>query len=171
MVGVRRWDVQLEHRRHWQGGIAPNGAGDTAVLGTVVGSDTATITLSSAQTVSSLTFSPATGGSYVLSGSGGDSLQLAGAGLGSSALISVTSGSDAINAPVVLQNNVNVTAASGTSLTISGPIAETGGTQSLTLSGSGSLTLSGSGGYSGGTTVNGGTLFVTSSSAMSSGTA
>ena len=55
---------------NWQGGIAPNAVGDTALFGTAVGSGTATITLGSAQIVSGLTFSPGAGGSYTLSGSG-----------------------------------------------------------------------------------------------------
>ena len=151
---------------NWQGGIAPNAVGDTALLGTAVGSGTATITLGSAQTVSGLTFSPATGGSYVLGGS--NSLQLAGGG--SSASISVTGGSDAINVPVVLQNNVNVTTATGSGLTISGAIGQSGGSQALTLSGSGSLALSGSDSYSGGTTVNGGTLVVNNTAGSGTGT-
>ena len=160
---------------NWQGGIAPGVVGDAAVLGAAVGSGTATIALDSAQTVSGLTFSPGAGGSYVLSGSGASSLQLAGApgipGRGSSASISVTGGNDAINAPVVLENSVIVTAAGGAGLTISGDISQSGGSQALTLSGNGSLTLSGTNGYTGGTTVNGGTLLVTKSGALPSGMA
>ena len=152
---------------NWQGGIAPNAVGDTALFGTAVGSGTATITLGSAQTVSGLTFSPGAGGSYALSGSGGNSLQLANGG--SSASISVTAGSNAINAPVVLENNVNVTAASGSGLTISGAIGQSGGSQALTLSGSGSLTLSGNDSYTGGTTVNGGTLAVDNTAGSGTG--
>ena len=87
-------------------------------------------------------------------------LQLANGG--SAATISTTGGSDAINAPVVLESNVNVTVASGASLTISGAISQSGGGQGLTFSGGGSLTLSGSNSYSGGTTISGGTLAMTS---------
>ena len=129
-----------------------------------MGGGTATITLGAAETLSSLTFSPGAGGSYVLSGSGADSLQLANGG--NSASISVVSGSDAINAPVVLDNNLNVTAASGTSLTISGAISQSGGSRGLTLSGGGSLTLSGSDSYTGGTTISGGTLTVATPAAL-----
>ena len=131
-----------------------------------MGSGTATISLGSTQTVSGLTFSPAAGGSYVLSG-GGNLLQLANS---SSASISVTVGSNAISAPVVLENNVNVTAAGGSGLTISGAIGQSGGSEALTLSGSGSLTLSGSDSYTGGTTVNGGTLAVNNTSGSGTGT-
>ena len=70
-------------------------------------------------------------------------------------------GTHAINTPVVLESNASVTVASGASLTISGAISESGGSQGLALSGGGSLTLSGSNSYSGGTTVGGGTLNAT----------
>ena len=152
---------------NWLGGIAPNGAGDTALFGTAVGSGTATITPGSAQTVSGLTFSPAAGGSYALSGSGGNSLQLANGG--SSASISVTGGSDAINAPIVLDDNVNVTTVTGSGLSISGAISQSG-SHALTLSGSGIVTLSGSDSYTGGTTVNGGTLAVNNTAGSGTGT-
>jgi autotransporter-associated beta strand protein len=151
---------------NWQGGVAPNAVGDTAVLGTVVGSGAATITLNGAQTLSSLTFSPGAGGSYVLSGSGANSLQLANDG--SSASVSVTGGSDAINAPVVLDGDPTVTVASGTSLVISGAIGQSGGSEGLSLSGGGTLTVSGDNSYSGGTTVANGTLSVSSAQALPS---
>ncbi|MGA2255043.1 MAG: LamG-like jellyroll fold domain-containing protein [Thermoguttaceae bacterium] len=153
---------------NWQGGVAPGAAGDTddiAVLGVAVGSGTATITLGASQTLSSLTFSPAAGGSYALSGS--NSLQLANSG--SSASISETSGSNAINAPVVLDDNVNVTAATGTSLAISGPISQSGGSHGVTLSGGGSLALSGTNTYTGGTIVSAGTLLMKSPDAIPEG--
>ena len=133
-----------------------------------VDSGTATITLESSQTVSGLTFSPGAGGSYALYGSGGNSLQLAGSG--SSASISLTGGSDAINAPLVLENNVNVTTAGGTSLTISGGISQNGGSQALTLSGSGSLTLFGTDTCTGGTIVSAGTLILKNSFAIAPNT-
>ncbi len=151
----------------WQGGVVPGAMGDAALLGTAVGSGTATITLDVARTLSKLTFSPSTGGSYVLSGSGGNSLQLANSG--SPASIAVTSGTSSIKAPVVLGDNVDVTAGSGTSLTISGPVSENGGSHALTLSGAGSLVLSGTNNYTGGTFVTGGTLVVTASSALPNG--
>jgi autotransporter-associated beta strand protein len=132
-----------------------------------VGSGTATITLDAARTVSGLTFSPAAGGSYVLGGSGGNSLQFANSG--SSASISVASGASAINAPVVLCDNVNVAAAGGTSLAISGPISQSGGSHGLTLSGGGSLALSGSDTYTGGTFVSDGLLVVNNSRAIPGG--
>jgi autotransporter-associated beta strand protein len=150
---------------NWQSGVVPCTVGGAALFGSSVGSGAATITLDAARTLSSLTFSPGAGGSYAISGS--NSLQFANSG--SSASISVASGSDAINAPLVLGDNLNVTAAGGTSLTISGPISQSGGSHGLTLSGSGCLTLSNPNTYSGGTTINGGVITATSSASVPPG--
>ena len=105
---------------------------------------------------------------YDIMSSGSGQLQLNNGS--SNATITVSAGSQTIAAPVVLESNVNVTLAGGTSLAISGGIGQSGGSQGLTLSGSGSLTLSGSDGYTGGMTVDGGTLFVDSSSAIATKT-
>ena len=152
---------------NWQGGVVPGVADDAALFGTAVGSGVATVLLDADRHMSSLTFSPASGGGYVLSGSGGYSLYLASGG--NPASISVTSGSNAINAPVVVGDRLNVAAAVGTSLTIFGPISESGGSHALTLSGGGSVTLSGTNTYTGGTAVSGGTMIVTSASALPDG--
>ncbi len=151
---------------NWQGGVVPGAAGGAAVFGAAVGSGTATITLDTALTLGSLTFSPGAVGSYILTSSGGSSLQLANSG--GSASISVASGSDAINAPIILGDSVNVSVVDGTSLKVLGPISQSGGSDGLTLSGGGSLTLSGTNSYTGGTVVSSGTLVVTSPSALSS---
>ncbi|MGA2257487.1 MAG: hypothetical protein ABSG53_22740, partial [Thermoguttaceae bacterium] len=125
---------------NWQGGVVPGVAGDAALFGTAVGSGVATVLLDADRHLSSLTFSPATGSGYVLSGSGGYSLYLANGGPAS---VSVNGGSSSIDAPVVLGSDLNVAAAPGTSLTISGAINESGGSHALTFSGGGTLTLSG----------------------------
>ena len=87
----------------------------------------------------------------------------------SNATISVSAGNQTIGAPVVLENDVNVTLAGGTSLTISGGIGQSGGSHGLILTGSGSLTLSGANSDAGSTVVTGGTLIVTSASELPSG--
>ena len=152
---------------NWQGGIVPGVAGDAALFGGSVGSGSATVTLDAPRSLSSLTFSPATGGSYALSGSSSNSLQFANGG--NSASIVVTSGASSIAAPVVLGDNLNVVAAMGTSLTISDPISETGGSLALTLSGGGKLTLSGPNTFTGGIVVTAGTLKVTIPAAIHDG--
>ena len=118
--------------------------------------------------IAGLTFGPSAL-NYDIQSTGSGQLQLNNGS--SNATITVSAGSQTIAAPVVLESNVNVTLAGGASLTISGGIGQSGGSQGLTLAGSGSLTLSGSDSYTGGTTVNGGTLFVSSSNALSNGTA
>ena len=96
---------------NWNGGNVPGSVGDTTLLGTTVGSGTATITLDVARTLSVLAFSPGVGGAYVLSGTGANALQLANGG--SAATISVAGGANAINAPIVLSDNLSVTGTTG----------------------------------------------------------
>ena len=132
-----------------------------------MGSGSATVTLDAPRSLSGLTFSPATGGSYALSGSGSNSLQFANGG--SSASIVVTSGASSIAAPVVLGDNLNVVATMGTSLTISDPISETGGSHALMLSGGGNLTLVAPNTFTGGIVVSAGTLKVTIPAAIHDG--
>ena len=118
----------------------------------------------SSPSIAGLTFGPSAL-NYDVKSTGSGQLQLNSGS--SNATIMVSAGSQTIDAPVVLENNVNVTVAGGTSLTISGGIGQSGGSQALTLTGSGSLTLSGSDNYIGGTTVDGGTLILSSSNALS----
>ena len=159
--GTLSWDAAA----NWQNTVVPSN-GDTVVFGASVGSTTATVALDNPVALSGIIFQPAASGAYVLSGSGADGLDLSQGGLGEE--VSVLSGANAINAPIVLGDGLSVNAASGTSLTITGPISESGGDRGLTLSGGGNLTLSGSDSYTGGTTVGGGTLTVTSAAALPS---
>ncbi|HEV3024664.1 MAG TPA: autotransporter-associated beta strand repeat-containing protein, partial [Pirellulales bacterium] len=85
----------------------------------------------------------------------------------SPATIAVTSGSHTIDAPVALKSSVNITTASGTTLTITGGISGSG--QSLTLNGPGKLVLGGNNSFGGGTSVVSGTLVVNSSTALPDG--
>ena len=102
-----------------------------------------------------------TGGYAIAQGSGG-TLQLAnGAG---AATLTVAAGSDTISAPVALDSNLIAAAAAGSQLTISGGLSGAG--ESLTVNGPGTVVLSGASGYTGGTTVVGGTLAITSPAAL-----
>ncbi len=84
---------------------------------------------------------------------------LLGAGWADASIITVSGGDPTTMAePVVLGNNLTVIAAPGGSLTISGPISQTGPDKSVTLTGDGELLLSGDNTYTGGTTVRGGEL-------------
>ena len=77
------------------------------------------------------------------------------------------------NTGIKAANNTELvirTDAAGDTLAISTPILVSG-TSSLTKSGAGTLTLSGANGYTGGTTVNAGTLTTTTASGLGTGTA
>ena len=151
---------------NWTGGV-PSSGQDTAIFGTVLTSGTATVTLDSNRSLASLGFSTTGTNSYTIMASGTSTLTLAATG-GASATISNGGGNNSIAAPVVMGSNLSVSATTGSTLTVSGPISETGSSQSLSVSGGGELILSGTSGYTGGTTVNGGTLAITTSAALPS---
>jgi autotransporter-associated beta strand protein len=159
---------------NWTGGV-PDVAGAAAAINA---STTAalTVTLDAPQTVGTLLLGnsgSATKG-YTLAGSGSNTLTLDNSG--SNAAITVTGGSQAIDAPVVLADNLVIASGGTNSWTLSfgtaGSIAQSGsGSCSLTMSGAGGkLILSGSNDYTGGTIVTAGTLEVTAADALPSGT-
>ena len=75
-----------------------------------------------------------------------------------SATISDSGGNHTIAVPIWLGSNLSVTTTVGSTLTVSGPIGEVNAGATLNVSGGGTLVLSSSNTYTGGTTVNGGTL-------------
>jgi len=94
---------------------------------------------------------------YTLNASGGAKLTFDNNGSGAALnKTSTATATDVISTPIILNDNLTITMAQP--LTISGAISETGGARSLTKSGNGVLGLAGSNSYSGGTTVNGGTI-------------
>jgi len=132
---------------------------DTAAFGTVIGSNSAAITLDGSRLLSSLTFNTTGGGSYTLSRSSSDNTSTLTLGSTSTTATLVNSGgSHTISVPLVLAGNLNVSAASGTAIAVNGSVSETGGSQSVNLSGGGTLVLAASNSYNGGTAINGGTL-------------
>ena len=142
---------------NWSGGLPPDTGQDTAVFGPVLTSGTANVTLDSSISLSSLGFSTTGGASYIISATNGSALILANSG-GAAATISDSGGNHTIAAPVVLGSNLSVAATPGSTLSVSGPISESNAGTTLSVSGGGTLVLSGSNTYSGGTTVNAGTL-------------
>ncbi len=158
---------------NWTGGV-PNGIGAGAVFN-VATTAAVTVTLDTPVTLGSLQLgnSRSAGVGYTLSGSGSNTLTLNNSGNG--ATITVTGGAHAIDAPVILADNLIITSrrheVPGHSP--SGPTSSISRLRrgySLTMSGTGgTLVLSGSDNYSGGTFVEAGTLIATNSEALPDG--
>ena len=142
----------------WTSGV-PNGLGALAGLSVATtASMTATVDMPVTLGALQLGDSAAPTKGYTLSGSNALTFN----NLGSGATVTVADGTHAINAPVILADNLTVMTGGTNSWTLSfGTASSIGGGYSLTMSGTGgTLILSGSNSYSGSTTVSGGTLQV-----------
>ncbi len=146
--------------------VAPPGlrgvTGDTVLFGAAGGSP---VTLDGASpSVAAIAFDNATSSYTIAQGSGG-TLQLNNGA--NAATISVMHGSHTISAPVLLNSNLSIAPAAGTTLTISGAIGGT--SESLTVNNSGTVILSGTNSYDGGTNVSLGNLIVTNPASLLDG--
>jgi autotransporter-associated beta strand protein len=142
---------------NWQSGIIPGGTLDGATFGNTIGSSSATVTLDGSRTVGALAFSN-TAGSYTLSRSNNDttsSLTLDNSG--GAAIVSSVGNNDTIAVPITLAGNVSFAPSAGSTLTVSGAISGAA-SNTLSVGGGGRVVLTASNTYSGGTTINGGTL-------------
>jgi len=150
---------------NWTGGV-PNAIGAGAVF-SISTTAALTITLDKPQTVGTLLLGNLGNASvgYTLTGTGTNTLTLNNSGSGAS--ITVTDGIHAINAPVILADNLLVSGSGTLAFSNSSSIT---GSYSLTMSGLGTLILSGSDNYAGGTNVTAGTLIVTNNTALPTGT-
>jgi len=137
---------------NWSGIGVPEST-DTATLGSAFASPTVNLDVSS--TVASLTIS--TGDSFTLSSSNASVLTLATGGLTRDL---ASSGTQSISANVTLGANAVWAIDGDGQLVVSGAIGEDGGPWSLTKTGTGTLLLTGASSYSGGTTIDGGTIVV-----------
>jgi autotransporter-associated beta strand protein len=126
-----------------------------------------TVTLDGNQAVGALLFNPSGAGGYTLSRGTGGALTLGTSTAGAS--IAVLSGAQTISAPVVLAGSLTVSTTGGGSLNLSGSVSQATPGSALTLDGSGEVVLGGAGSFSGGTTVNGGTLQLGNVNALGSG--
>ena len=152
---------------NWNTGAVPSGQGVTATVGSATANPVA-ITLDGPQTLGQLILASASASGYTLAAGNGGSLTMNNAG--NEAYILVTSGSHGITAPVILAGALSIDPTAGTTLNISGNISEQSpGIGSLSVNGPGTLILGGSDTYSNGTSVNAGTLIITSSNALPSG--
>ena len=157
----------------WNAGTPPSGAGVAVTFGNglvnTVSASTVTVNIDAPYTVGSIAFTNSLGTSYILANAGG-SITLDNNGDG--AYVSVAPGVTApqqIQAPIVLADNATFDIAGGSSLIVTGSISETGASRSITLTGTGSLTLGAANSFTGGTTVNSGTLSTTADGALGSG--
>ncbi len=154
---------------NWSGGVPGTPTGLTAAaFGPGLTTGTANVTLDLSSTLSSLNFNTTGANSYVIAPSSGSTLTLSNS-LGS-ATIANGGGNHTIAVPITLASNLSVSALPGSTLSVSGPIGETGGSQSLSLGGGGMLVLGGANTYSGSTTLSGGTLQVGNGLALQNST-
>jgi len=125
------------------------------------------VTLDGNQSAGALMFDVSGSDGYTLSQGTGGVLTL---GTSAGASINVVSGAHTISAPIVLAGSLAASISGGSSLVLSGSVGQDPGiSAALNLSGNGQLILSGTDSCSGGTTVSGGTLCVTNSSALAEG--
>jgi autotransporter-associated beta strand protein len=155
---------------NWSNGVVPGGAGSSVTFASAT-ADSA-ITLDGTYTTGSLTLNSSF--AYNISGGSGGVLKLDNGT--SAASITSYSGNQTISAPVMLNSNTTVTAAShGSTITLSGNISGVGGLTVFDQGAGGAspseIILSGSNNYSGGTTVSGGNLQLGSASALPAGSA
>ena len=106
--------------------------------------------------------------SIALGNSGGKTLYLNGTGTGTAGALRNVSGTNSDAGTVILQTNTTIGVDANT-LTLSGVVSGAG-TSSLTKVGAGTLALSGANTFTGGTTVNAGTLLVNNTSGSGTGT-
>lgn len=97
-----------------------------------------------------------------------ETLTLNGSGVGGAGAIDVAAGNNGWSGNVILASNSTIGIQNAAdSLTISGPLTDTGGAQSLTKVGAGTLIFAGNNSRSGSTFINGGTLQIASADRIS----
>ena len=140
-------------------GLDPNFTDtDTATFGNSIGDTMATVTLDGDDpSLTAITFDNTDGGTYTIEpGMGGGMITLNnGAG---TATITNADGNNTITTPIVLDSNTSFSSGSGDTLTLDGAISDAGGPKSVTVNGPGTVDLGGANTYSGGTTLDSGTL-------------
>jgi autotransporter-associated beta strand protein len=104
---------------------------------------------------------------FLINAVGDGSLSFDNSGAGARIVQAAGTDQDAIQSPILLADELTISNAH--TLTISGVISELGGARSVTKVGSGQLTLSSSNTFSGGLTINSGTVAVSAASKLGTG--
>ncbi len=169
-IGATAWSSSISQSwtgpGNWSYGSVPSSG---TVSFAVVPGTTApiTVTLDGNQSAGALVFNVSSSNGYTLEQGTSGALTLGTTG----SSITVLSGTHSISAPVVLTGSLAISTTGGGALTLAGSVSEaTPGTGAIVLSGAGELILSGTGSYTGGTTVNGGTLYMTDTAAIAANT-
>jgi fibronectin-binding autotransporter adhesin len=134
---------------------------DSATFANSIGNAMATVTLDGDNpSLNAITFANTQGGSYTLApGTGGMITLDAGAG---TAAITNAGGNNAITTAITLASNSLFSSAAGTTLTLDGPIGQSGDEpKSVIVNGPGTVIFGGDNTYSGGTTLTSGVLDLT----------
>ena len=150
---------------NWTSGTFPNSVSAQAnFLGLI--NQARTVTVNGAYTIGTITFNNTNSYTVATDAIAGHGLTLSNNGLAS---IGVLAGNHTISAPLSLTDNLAITAAATTALTISGTITENSAGRTITLDGAGTVTLSGTSAntYTGLTTVSAGTLDLNKTAAVS----
>jgi hypothetical protein len=127
-----------------------------------------TVTLDGSQAAGGLVFNTSNGNGYMLVNGTGGPLSL---GAGGAASIAIVSGTHKISAELALAGKLTVSATSGGEVELAGNVYDGGAGYGLTLTGNGELILSGTGNYLGPTAIDGGTMYLTNSTALPTGNA
>jgi autotransporter-associated beta strand protein len=130
--------------------------GGTTVSAGIVRASNATSLGTGAGTVSSGAAVEVSGGITIA-----NALTLSGSGVSGGGVINSTAGSNTLSGAITLPSHASFSAASGSTLTISGAIGQTGLHRSISKIGAGTLVLSGTSTYDDTTDIVGGTLVVT----------
>jgi hypothetical protein len=144
---------------NWSGAIPQNAKDTASFLGAATAN--ATITLDGNWTVGNINFN--NNNSYTITPGSGGTLTLDNGGASATAYITDSGGNHAIAAPLVLNSNALLTVASGSTLTVSGPISGAGG---VTIAGAGIVALGGSVTVSSMTVNSGATLDIAGNTLM-----
>jgi fibronectin-binding autotransporter adhesin len=151
---------------NWSGGVVPGVAGDTAIFASSIAATNTVVNLNSQQRVGSLSFTNSSTGTYTLATGTAGTLFLDNGT--SVATVTNSTNANVISAPVVLASDSTVSAAAATSLTFSGVVS---GVRSLTVgsANAGTILLTAANTYSGGTTVNAGTVSLGTATSFGTG--